>query len=71
MKIGLLEIYYDYYIALKHSTIYFAVLPIKTFDDGYTSLFSIGIYEGDFMVDILFYNWFMLKFERWQDERNA
>jgi len=71
MKIGLLEIYYDYYMSLRHSTIYLSVLPIETFDNGDTSLFSVGIYEGDFMVEVFFYNWFRRKYERWQDERNA
>jgi len=71
MKIGLLEIYYDYYMTLKHSTICFALLPIETFDNGDTSLFSVGIYEGDFMVEVFFCNWFRRKYERWKDERNA
>lgn len=71
MKIGLLEIYYDYYMNLKHSTIYLSVLPVETFDNGSTSIFSIGIYEGDFMTEIFFYNWFVRKYERWKDERNA
>ncbi len=69
MRIIPIEIEYDWWFP-NHVTFVLRVLHFDGYESS-TSLFEIGLYQGEFVWDVLFSTWFARKYEQWLDNKNA